>query len=90
MGVMKKIERKLSKNKTKQNKTDGDKTETFDDFEFFFMCQFHLWPGRFFFPCMCVYVGMYLIDVIIMSLHLCSGLKNSPCKLERSIIGKTP
>ena len=40
MGVMKNIERKLSKNKTKQ--TDGDKTETFDDFEFFFMRQFHL------------------------------------------------
>ena len=38
MGVMKKIERKLSK----KDKTDGDKTESFDDSEFFFMYQFHL------------------------------------------------
>ena len=41
MGVMKKIERKLSKNKTKQNKQMVIK-QTFDDFEFFFMRQFHL------------------------------------------------
>ena len=86
---MKKIERKLSKKKqkkAKQSKTDGDKTESFDDFEFFFRYQFHLWPGRFlfFFLCVCV-CGHVLINIIMMSLHLCSGLINSPCKLEQSI-----
>ena len=41
MGVMKHRTKAVEKqNKTKQ--TDGDKTETFDDFEFFFMRQFHL------------------------------------------------
>ena len=89
MGVMKKIERKLSKNKTKQNKQMVIKQRPSTILNFS-LCVSSTCDLDVFFPCMCVYVGMYLIDVIIMSLHLCSGLKNSPCKLERSIIGKTP
>lgn len=84
---MKKIERKLSK-KTKQRKTKQmvikQRPSTISNF--FFMYQFHLWPGRFLFfflyVCAC---GHVLIDIIMMSLHLCGGLKNSPCKLEQSI-----
>ena len=66
MGVMKKIERKLSKNKTKQNKQMVIKQRPSTILNFS-LCVSSTCDLEVFFP---LYVGMYLIDVIIMSLHL--------------------
>ena len=81
---------KNKKKKTKKKKRDGDKTESFDDFDFFSK-YFHLLLENFFLS-LCAWVwggGYVLIDVFLMGLHHLSGLKNSPCKLAQSIFGKT-